>query len=110
MDVRVARIVVKNPAPGGASSALTLTIDYPLPFITGLSSKSAVAGSSGFTLSVSGGNFVATAKVLWSGGALATTFVSATELTATVPASDISEAGTAAITVTSPAPGGGTSG
>jgi hypothetical protein len=40
---------------------------------------------------------------------LATTHVSSTTLTATVPAADIKTAGTAAVTVVNLTPGGGTS-
>lgn len=40
---------------------------------------------------------------------LATTFVSESQLTATVPATNVVAAGTASVTVTSPAPGGGVS-
>src|SRR5438067_1629785 len=43
------------------------------------------------------------------GAPLATSFVSSTQLTATVPASLVATAGTASITVVNPSPGGGTS-
>jgi hypothetical protein len=47
--------------------------------------------------------------VQWNGLARATTFVSSTQLRASVAAADITTAGTAQVTVISPAPGGGTS-
>ena len=47
--------------------------------------------------------------VNWAGSPRATTFVSATEITATINAADIAKAGTFKVTVTNPAPGGGTS-
>jgi hypothetical protein len=47
--------------------------------------------------------------VYWNGTALATTLVSSSKLTATVPAASLSVPNTATITVISPAPGGGTS-
>ena len=59
---------------------------------------------------VNGSNFVSSSVVNWSGAALTTTYVSASQITAAVPAADIASAGTANITVTNPAPGGGTSG
>ena len=62
-----------------------------------------------FTLTVNGSEFVSSSVVNWNGTALATTFVTSSELTATVPASDIGAPGTAAVTVTNPAPGGGAS-
>jgi hypothetical protein len=47
--------------------------------------------------------------VKWNGAARATTFVSATQLRAAIDAADVSAVGQAAVTVVSPAPGGGTS-
>src|SRR5439155_25459685 len=47
--------------------------------------------------------------VKWNGRSRANSFVSASQLTATITSSDISAAGTAAITVFNSAPGGGTS-
>jgi len=61
------------------------------------------------TLTVNGGNFVSTSTVNWNGVARATTFVSPTQLAATIPATDIAVEGTASVTVVNPAPGGGTS-
>jgi hypothetical protein len=70
---------------------------------------SAVAGGSGFTLAATGSQFVTGSTINWNGVARTTTFVSATQLTAAIPASDIATAGTAQVTVSTPAPGGGTS-
>ncbi|PYM24295.1 MAG: hypothetical protein DMD78_09295, partial [Candidatus Rokuibacteriota bacterium] len=49
-----------------------------------------------------GSNFVAGASVLWSGAARSTTFVSATRLTASIPASDIGAVGSALVGVRNP--------
>jgi hypothetical protein len=57
-----------------------------------------------------GTNFVSSSVVQWNGSGRATTFVSATQLTATILASDIATPGTASVTVLNPSPGGGTSG
>src|SRR5205085_3464558 len=62
-----------------------------------------------FTLTVNGTNFVNGATLRWNGQNHATAFVSATQLTAQITASDIVSAGTASATVLNPAPGGGTS-
>ncbi|MBZ5705188.1 MAG: choice-of-anchor D domain-containing protein [Acidobacteriia bacterium] len=70
---------------------------------------SAAPGGATFTLTVNGTGFVSGAIVNWNGIALATTFVSASKLTATVPASNIATAGTALVTATNPTPGGGVS-
>jgi len=58
---------------------------------------------------VNGTNFVPGAVVNFNGKAEASSFVSATQLTATVSAADNATGGAVAITVTNPAPGGGTS-
>ncbi|MGA2889018.1 MAG: choice-of-anchor D domain-containing protein [Terracidiphilus sp.] len=81
----------------------------PAPQVTSISPTFATGGAPAFTLTVSGSSFVSASLVDWNGNALSTTFVSATQLTAAVPASDIASAGTAQVTVNSPTPGGGVS-
>ncbi|HSZ61619.1 MAG TPA: FG-GAP-like repeat-containing protein [Terriglobales bacterium] len=66
-------------------------------------------GASGFTLSISGTGFVSGATVNFNGAPLSTTFVNAERLSAMVPAEDVASAGTAAVTVVNPGPGGGQS-
>jgi FG-GAP-like repeat/Abnormal spindle-like microcephaly-assoc'd, ASPM-SPD-2-Hydin len=82
----------------------------PLPFVNQpLAPSSTPPGGPSFTLTVHGSGFVSGATVNWNGSALASSFVSVDELTATVSASDIAIATSAAITVTNPTPGGGNS-
>jgi hypothetical protein len=105
-----ASIVVNDPtSEGGASSPASYPINNPVPGITRLNPSSATAGGPAFTLTVTGSNFVSTSVVNWNGSQVSTTFVGKTSLQATIPASDISQAGTAQVTVSNPAPGGGTS-
>jgi hypothetical protein len=104
-------VTVVNPAPGGrTSTALSFTVDNPSPSVTGLSPTSASAGGAGFTLSVTGLNFLSSSQIAWNGKALTTNFVSATSLSAQIPSSDLANVGNASIAVVTPAPGGGTSG
>ena len=70
------------------------------PSLSTLSPDSITAGNTVFTISVTGSNFVTGATVNWNGAALTTTYVSAANLTASVPASYITAAGSAGITVT----------
>ena len=82
----------------------------PTPAITGISPTSATAGGGAFTLTVSGINFIdGISAVRWNGVDRATTFVSATQLTAAITAADIATAGTALVSVFNTAPGGGAS-
>jgi uncharacterized protein (TIGR03437 family) len=105
-----ANVTVSNPAPGGGvSGSILFTINNPTPTISSLSPNSATAGGAAFTLTINGSNFVSGSTVWWNGGARTATFVSATQLTAVIPASDIATAGTANVVVMNPAPGGGSS-
>ena len=85
------------------------TTTNPVPAITTLQPSSATAGSGAFTLTVNGSGFVSGAIVNFNGNARATTFVSSTQLTAAVLATDVASVGTPTVTVTNPTPGGGTS-
>ena len=105
-----AALTVLNPAPGGgASAAITFTINDPLPTLGLLSPTTANAGSAAFTLTLTGTNFLAGTVVEWNGVALTTTIVSATQVTALVPAGDLATGGAILVTVFNPLPGGGTS-
>ncbi len=67
-------------------------------------------GRAGFTLHVTGTDFVPGALVNWNGVPLATSFLSQGRLAATVPAAYVASPATVNVTVTNPAPGGGRSG
>jgi len=101
-------ITVNTPG-GGTSSALAFTVNNPVPAVSSISPTTATAGGSDFTLTVNGSNFVGGSVVQVNGSARTTTFVSSTQLTATVVAADIASPGTLSITVNNAAPGGGTS-
>jgi putative nucleotidyltransferase with HDIG domain len=93
-------------------SFVTLNPDstYPLPTTTSISPTSKTVGDALFTLTVNGTNFVSGVSVVRLDGVDKTTaFVSSTQLTAQIPASDLATAGDKSITVFTPAPGGGTS-
>jgi hypothetical protein len=81
----------------------------PVPAVSTLSPASVVAGSAGLTLTVNGSGFVTSSVVRWNGASRTTTFVSATQLRANIAVSDLVTAGSAAVSVFTPAPGGGTS-
>ena len=107
-----ASITVSNPAPGGGTSGhLTFTIYNPAPANLSLSPASATFGGPAFTLTVSGTGFVTnspsgqSSTVNWNGSARTTTFISGTQLTASISANDISSV-SSAINVTVVNPGG----
>src|SRR5262249_53191264 len=95
-SVGTATVTAVNPAPGGGiSGGLTFTIGNAVPSITDISPASANVGSNSVPITVNGASFISTSVVRFNGADLATTFVSATQLTATIPASALTTAGVA---------------
>jgi hypothetical protein len=80
-----------------------------VPLLSAISPNFIQAGSSDFTLTVTGIGFNEESTVNLGSTPLTTTYTSATQLTATVSASQIANYGWAAVTVANPAPGGGVS-
>jgi photosystem II stability/assembly factor-like uncharacterized protein len=98
-----ATISITDNAVGSPQSAPLFGVGVEI-----ISISPAIVATSGpaFTLTVNGGGFASSAVVSVNGSARITTFVSANQLLASIPASDITTAGTLAITVTTPVPGG----
>ena len=100
-----AQVSVLNPG-GAASGALPFTVTAapppPAPALGSLAPNSATAGGPAFTLTANGSNFVSGSTVQWNGTARTTTFVSATQLRATIAAADIAAPGTAQVSVLNP--------
>ena len=94
---------------GDGSGDRDVTPNHPLPTLTSISPTSATADGATFTLTANGSGFISVSAVYWNGESRSTTFVSSTQLTAAISATDVANAGTAQVTVVNPAPGGGTS-
>jgi YVTN family beta-propeller protein len=94
---------------GGSASQPPPSKSNPTPTVISISPNSVAAGAAAFTLTVNGTNYVTGSMIVFGGSALATTFVSSTQLNASIAASSIAAAGDSTVTVTNPAPGGGTS-
>jgi len=93
-----ADVTVVNPDMS-VSNTVTFTVTPPPPPITGLSPTAVVAGGAAFTLTVNGSDFTNTSTVQWNGTVLATSYVSATQLTAAISASLITVPASVNITV-----------
>lgn len=91
------------------SATATVTVVNPAPVLYSISPNSATAGDPDTTLTVGGADFTVQSVVHFGATALATVYVSATQLTASIPSSMLASTGTFNITVATPAPGGGTS-
>jgi hypothetical protein len=88
---------------------LAVVNEYPKPVLGSLDPPSVKVGGPAFTLTLNGSNFVSESKVRWGGSDRTTTFVSSSQLKASIAAADIAADGIVAVTVFTPAPGGGTS-
>ncbi len=85
-----------------ASQSFSGTIAALGASIAAVSPSSRPAGSGPFILTVNGSGFQNGATVNWNGTPEPTTFMSATQLTASIPPSAITAAGSASISVTNP--------
>ena len=108
-----AAISVVDRTAGITSPEVSFSVNTLAPSVASVSPSATAAGSSGFVLTVNGDNFLPASTVQWDGSfgqpPISTTYVSSTELTVAIPASDIAFAGDANVTVLNPAPGGGVS-
>lgn len=91
------------------SSVVGQQSSNPTPVLNTLSPTSTAAGGAAFTLTVNGTGFLSSSVVEWNGTPLSTTYISAQQLTASVPAADIASAGSVQVDVLNAAPGGGSS-
>jgi len=105
------KVSVSNPQPGGTSNSLPFTIydAYPLPSITSIDPAWAFVSSGKVSLLVKGTGFVSVSVVRWNGAEIATAAEDSSTLIADIPGGNLSQSGTAKITVHTPPPGGGTS-
>ena len=92
-----------------ATASVALAVVNPAPAISSISPAVADMGGSAFTITVNGSGFEPGSTIFLGKSSLTTTLVSGSQLTAPVPASAISSAGTLAVTVQTPSPGGGAS-
>lgn len=107
-----ASVAVSTPNQVVATPSLSFMITGPsnsTPTVSSLSPSSATHGGGDFEMKVNGSGFGPDASVEWNGSFIATAFISSSQLVAYIQAAQIATMGSAAVTVTNPAPGGGTS-
>ena len=99
---------------GGTSASPSVEFDItgpnnPSPKASGLSPSSLPVGSPDTEIVIKGSGFTASSVAEWNAMPLATAYISGSTIIALIPSADTAASGTAQITVTNPAPGGGTS-
>ena len=105
------QIGVFDPGPGGgASNTVTLVVGGTTGLsVSTVSPSQAVVNSGPQVITVTGTGFEPGSAVTFSGNTLATTYVSPTQLTATIPASRLTQVGPYTVRVSSELLGGGVS-
>lgn len=106
-SVTISAVSSVDPARSGAAS---VDVTNPAPAITSILPTSIVAGSGDTVLTVNGSGFTPQSQINWNGAALTTLFSSSSQLSAAVPAAELANAGVATVGVSTPVPGGGSSG
>ncbi len=81
----------------------------PRPIANALSPRAMAVGASSFVLDVQGSNFLPASTVNWNASPRPTSFISGSELQATINASDLAASQIAIVTVSTSGPGGGSS-
>lgn len=107
--ISLAVLLAVGMACGYSSKAATPPVAGTMPNIVSLVPGSTTAGTSlgPNGLMVTGANFNGNATINWNGTALTSSFVSATQMTATVPDANLATKGMATVTVTNPGTPGG---
>jgi hypothetical protein len=100
------RLFLNNSYTRSATSP-AVAVGSGAPVLSSLSPNSASVGAPGFTLTATGSGFTPGSMLRWNGSDRPTTYVSGSQLTAAIPATDLAAAGTAQVTVF--VPGGGVS-
>lgn len=96
--------------PGGGSAAtFQFLIPFPAPTLSAISPVTVATDAAPVPLRAYGTGFRDSTKISFGGTLLPTTFISTTEVRATVPADLFATAGDRGVTVVNPLPGGGTS-
>ena len=100
-------LTAKNGTPTGVSNSFV--VNNPYPTITTISPSCLARGALNFTLTVNGSNFNEASIVQLDGVSKTTTYISSTQLTASILASDVGSDGIKNISVSNPTPSGGVS-
>lgn len=101
-------VAASNPPPeGGTSNPAIFTVLNPVPELTSINPTSIIAGSPGFTLTLTGNNFVKTSIISFNNQQYPSKYISKTQIEATMPSDAVKTPGNSPVKVINPVPGGG---
>ncbi|MEO5688672.1 MAG: PQQ-binding-like beta-propeller repeat protein [Burkholderiaceae bacterium] len=96
-------VSVSNASTGGGQSfSVPFNVSEAAPVVSAISPSTLGAGGSAFTLTVTGTGFDGGSQIQWNGSARSTVFVSTTQLSALIAATDIASTGAFPIRVNNP--------
>ena len=99
---------VINPKPGGGTSGTSaLPVNNPAPAVTGLAPATVAAGAADTNFTLTGSGLLPSTVLQVNGATHSTTAITGTQLTFTLAAAELANAGTLAVAVVNPQPGGG---
>ncbi len=102
---------VSNPPPGGGTSnAAVFTVINPAPVLASISPASVTVGDPGFTLSLTGSNFISSTSVYFNEIPVTTTYISDSRIDISISTDMTATPGNYPVKVSNAAPGGGVSG
>jgi hypothetical protein len=105
--VFLAGLIAVGLACGYSAKSTTPPAVGTMPAIAALAPDNTNSGGPAFVLTVNGTNFNGNASINWNGTGQTTAHVNGSQLTATIPATAITAAGTVSVTVTNPGTPGG---
>ena len=91
------------------SASATVSLSYPAPSVSSVSPSYVLVDSPETTLTIAGTGFTKASTVSFNNSSLTTSYVSSTQLTATLPSGEEGAEGQFGLAVVNPSPGGGTS-
>lgn len=109
LPVPVADSSASRCVPSGTAQESVTADAWHAPIITSLFPPSAIAGGDSFVLTVDGNYFIPETRVLWDARDYTTAYHSPYQMTATIPAFEVSTPGEHYLWVTNPDPCGGDS-
>lgn len=101
--------VLNGSLSSGTAAPVNLEVDNPSPVISSLSPTTELLGTSSLSVTVTGTGFVPSTVIDVNGAARTSTFTSATQVSVTLTAADVTAAGSLSLTAVNAKPGGGTS-
>ncbi len=90
-------------------SLMLIQLPSPIPEILSIAPDNTLRGSNDLKVNIEGNRFITSSIVFFDNQPLTTTFTDNHQIQATIPKEMLSKAGTFPITISNPAPGGGTS-